>query len=491
MPRSPKPRLLGVCALAVAVLAGCTGEDAPQVDTAEVAEGDVVETVAAPARVQPVSRIDLTAPLGGEVEELLVDDGEEVERGQPLVRLTSATLEQQLAQAEAALDAADALSGVPAGGDLGALGQLGGAGALGGGLDVAPLYGALAGQLEAATLPLLDALDEQAAAIEDDDARDATRQRLAEARASAEGSIGQLRAAERDARAEQEAAERSRQEAQAAAEEAQQRAETAQREAAAAQRRQAELALAAIEERGDDLLLVAPRSGTVELGRSGDGGGLAGLPGLGDLGGLAGGDLGGLGGLGDLGAVPGGAAPSGDGAPIAEGVEVAPGQVLVTLYDLSGFEVEAEVDEVDAVEVVEGQPATVLVDAFPDAELSGSVARVALSPVLGATGGATFPVEVRLRDVPRDLRLRVGLTASVEIAVREVDEATTVPTSALLRRGGQEVVFVVVDGRVREVPVEVEAIGDVDAAVRGPLDVGDTVATSGIEDLSDGDEVVT
>jgi multidrug efflux pump subunit AcrA (membrane-fusion protein) len=98
-------------------------------------------------------------------------------------------------------------------------------------------------------------------------------------------------------------------------------------------------------------------------------------------------------------------------------------------------------------------------------------------------------VTVRLLGVPAEIRLRVGLTASAEIEVRRVESDTVVPTSALLRRGGGEVVHVVRDGVAREVPVEVAAIGDDTAAVEGQLEAGERVVTLGVELIEDGDEV--
>jgi HlyD family secretion protein len=163
--------------------------------------------------------------------------------------------------------------------------------------------------------------------------------------------------------------------------------------------------------------------------------------------------------------------------------------VLLTIYDLSGFTANVEVDEIDVVEVEEGQAVTVLVDAFPATELRGVVSHVALAPRRGVTGGASYAVTVDLRGVPADVRLRVGLTASAEIEVRRLESDAVVPTSALLRRGGGEVVHVVRDGVAREVPVTVLAIGDDTAAVEGHLEPGERVVTIGVELIEDGDEV--
>ncbi len=53
------------------------------------------------------THIDLAAEIGGRVEEVLVEEGEQVEPGQLLVRLDSSLLEAQREQAEATLELAD------------------------------------------------------------------------------------------------------------------------------------------------------------------------------------------------------------------------------------------------------------------------------------------------------------------------------------------------------------------------------------------------
>jgi HlyD family secretion protein len=439
---------------AVALLAACTGDAEPTVDTARVETGEVVQTVAAVAELEPAGRVAVSAPVGGEIAELLVDDGDTVEAGDAIARLTSESIDLQIAQAEAAVRSADSLAAASGGA----------------GIDLSPILGAFRGQLESTLPPVLDALADQAAAIEDEELRGAAQRRVADARASYEEAAAELRSAEQQAAGQARAATE------------------AQQAAAAAQREQAELALAAAQERGDELTIAAPAAGVVELGRADGGGG--GIP---DVGGLAD-QLGGAD-ASDLGGLLGGAAGGGDGGttttsgPVAEGVTLSPGQTVATVYDLSGFTARVEVDEIDVVEVAEDQAVTVLVDAFPDAELRGTITHVALAPETGPTGGSIFPVTVRLTEVPDDVQLRVGLTASAEIEVRSVEGDAVVPTAALLRRGGQEVVFVVDDGVAREVPVEVVAIGEDTAAVDGDVTAGDRVVTTGVETVEDGEEL--
>lgn len=527
--------------------AACTGDDLPEVETALVGPGEVVQTIAAAARIEPAGRVTLVAPASGPIAELFVDDGDEVVPGDPLLRLSEDAIADQIAAAEGALEAAGSLSGL----------------SIGAGFDLAPVLAAFRGTFESVFPALLGALAAQvdateaavtgviatAASAADAQAEAVATLAQAVADAVAESALGEIveldpdlvaglelgadpeqvaeallaaEVAARDARtalAETEAAFRAvagglaGAEAEAVA--ATDAADAAQRAAVEAQREQAELALEAAQARIDDLTLVAPVGGVVELAPA-DGAGatdlgaLAGLGGAGALGGLAG--LGDLADLGDLdaiadrlGAGAGAGAGAGVGAgtsaggagivrvdgPIAAGVEVSAGQPLVVLYDLSAFTADLEVDELDIIEVEVGQPVTVLVDAFPGAELAGEVRRVAITPARGATGAALYPVSVALTDPPADVRLRVGLNAAAEIEVRRVEGERVVPTSALLRRGGQEVVFVVRDGRAVEVAVEVLAIGDDTAALEGEVQPGERVVTIGVELVADGDEVAS
>lgn len=427
--------LAGLGALVVAT--ACSGEPESATALARVTSGEVVEVVAAPASVEPRARTAVPAPLGGEVVDVVVADGDEVVAGEPLLRLSSDALDVQIAQAEAAASAAGALT------------------AAGPAIDLSPLFEVVRGQLEAVVPDVLATLEAQVARIDDEKLRQRAREPLQRATANYAQSRQELLEAEQEARASAD------------------RATAAQRTAAEAQRRQAEIALDAAREQAEELTIVAPASGVVELGTAGGGvPAAAGAAGLSDVDGLSG-----------LLEQPSGAAPD---APLAPGASVGFGQDVATIYDLSGFHLRAEVDELDAVRVEEGQAATVLVDAYPDATMRGEVAQVAIAPTRGGSGSVVFPVEVVLGQLPADVDLRVGLTASVEIEVARV-EGTVVPSSALLRRGGQEILFVGRGGVAREVDVDVLAIGDDTAAVSGDVEPGDRVVTAGVEDVADGD----
>lgn len=77
------------------------------VRTAKVTRGDLSVTVTATGTVKPYNRVEIKAPIAGRVEEVLVQEGEAVKRGQVLARMSSveraALLDAARSQGEAAV----------------------------------------------------------------------------------------------------------------------------------------------------------------------------------------------------------------------------------------------------------------------------------------------------------------------------------------------------------------------------------------------------
>lgn len=93
---------------------------------------------------------------------------------------------------------------------------------------------------------------------------------------------------------------------------------------------------------------------------------------------------------------------------------VGPGLPLLTLADLSGWQVQTtDLTELDVARITAGSPIDVRFDAIPNAALSGVVTEVALTPGL-AQGDVVYKVTARLQPAP-DLPLRWGMTALVDI----------------------------------------------------------------------------
>ena len=141
----------------------------------------------------------------------------------------------------------------------------------------------------------------------------------------------------------------------------------------------------------------------------------------------------------------------------------------------------------DIVKVAVGDPATIVVDAYPGREFSGSVSEVALSTDSGA---GTFEVEILIDD--QGFSLRSGLIARVEITPATNEMQYYIPIEAVIEANdGIATLFVLnqENTMVREVTVEVLEFLQDEVAVRGGLSASDKVVKQGAPYLSDGSAV--
>lgn len=119
------PGLLPAVLLGAALLAACGGSGGPEAEKkAEAAEDEKTETAAIPVEVAAVARDDIyavysgtaaleafaeaevVAKVGGEIREILAEEGQTVQRGQVLARLDGDRLRLELEQARANLEKA-------------------------------------------------------------------------------------------------------------------------------------------------------------------------------------------------------------------------------------------------------------------------------------------------------------------------------------------------------------------------------------------------
>ena len=182
-------------------------------------------------------------------------------------------------------------------------------------------------------------------------------------------------------------------------------------------------------------------------------------------------------------------------AGIAEAVHVHEGDYLksgttvVTLADFSSVRVKAGVTAREAV-LLEGAERTELtIDAFGARKFTGrinSLARVSDS----ATG--TYALEIWLDGLPgeRVPHLRAGMLATVDLPYAGAPAPLTVPSTAVIRRGGAMHVFVVGTGHAHLRPVRTGRTNGPTVEVLAGLTQGDLVVTDGQFALRDGAPVV-
>ncbi len=177
------------------------------------------------------------------------------------------------------------------------------------------------------------------------------------------------------------------------------------------------------------------------------------------------------------------------GGTVEKGSGLTPGVAAFTIVDPTRMEFEAAVNETDIADVAKDQAATVTLDAFGDG-FTGKVTRVQASPETTSTGSVAFGVRVSL-DAGQS-RLFQGMSGSVDIEVKTIPDALTVPVEAVLTNGATRSVFLLgADNVVHARTVTVGASTDSSAEILSGLNAGDTVVTTGASALSDGQRVRT
>lgn len=161
---------------------------------------------------------------------------------------------------------------------------------------------------------------------------------------------------------------------------------------------------------------------------------------------------------------------------------------VVSMADMATLEVEADVSESNLSKITVGQACEIQLDALPDQRFRGEVSR--LVPTVDR---AKASVLTKVRFIDRDPRLLPEMSAKVAFLERAVTDderkpLTAINPDAVVDRDGRGVVFLMVEGRAKMVPVTTRAkLGD-NLAVTG-VSPGDKAVLKPPAALRDGSQV--
>lgn len=504
--RGTRPRGVGsrtirsvlVAVPALALVAGCAGDSGAPISTARADRATVTEVVDAPGTVTARAQAIVSAPASGSVAALLVEEGQMVHAGEVIMRLRSDQAQQSLQQAQAAVR--DLASSAPSSASITV--EVPTPPAPAASLPtVAP--GPAAQQATQAAQAAFEAARQAAAQIPDPQTRDAALTAIAaaqeQAQAAAQAATTQtsatlaaltsaLTALQQQTAAVLEALT-------ATAEQVSSVATDTASALSATQMAQAQAAVATAQATVAALTVRAPIDGVVSLDMTTS----SGTAGFGSSGGLSSGlgtTGGGLGGLaGSTGGLP--SPPMGDTqvtGPLSVGSPVRPGQPLASVVDTSEVTVTVDVDETEVLRVRPGVPATVLLDAVPEARYRAEVRSVATTPRTAAGGAVVYPTRLVFQGsttVAGDPapQPRPGMSAVVDLVVRRVPDALSVPVAAVFRMGERDWVWLVRDGRAHRQEVVLGAQGVDRVQVRSGLSDGDVVVVGQTGQLREGQQV--
>lgn len=161
-----------------------------------------------------------------------------------------------------------------------------------------------------------------------------------------------------------------------------------------------------------------------------------------------------------------------------EGDQAWPGAGIVEIPDLSSLRIDCRVDESDRARVALEQAANLRIDAVPDRDFTGRVARISTLASVDFTGGWPFPknFELSVSLDQTDQRLRPGMNATARIAVDRLSAATLIPTEAAFQKSGETVAYLLHGSHFEARSIQVSKRGESQLVVASGLQPGDRVA---------------
>ncbi len=111
--------------------------------------------------------------------------------------------------------------------------------------------------------------------------------------------------------------------------------------------------------------------------------------------------------------------------------------VAFNLGSMDELSVNVEIDERDILDLAQGQPATIKLEALPDETFNGSIKSIS-SSTQPSDGNSKYSVEVTLST---DKNLKSGMTANVSIATGSNQNVLVIPVSALQDSAGKKFVY--------------------------------------------------
>lgn len=165
---------------------------------------------------------------------------------------------------------------------------------------------------------------------------------------------------------------------------------------------------------------------------------------------------------------------------------------VATIADMGSLEVEADVSESNIERISPNQPCEVVLDAYLEKRYQGFVSKIVPT---ADRAKATVLVKVKFRSY--DSRVLPEMSAKVtflskqsEAASVETESILSVPLSAIVSRDGQQVVFVVKDGKAQQQSVTVgKSLGTMVEIQQG-LSAGEKVIVKVDERIKDGMKVM-
>lgn len=169
---------------------------------------------------------------------------------------------------------------------------------------------------------------------------------------------------------------------------------------------------------------------------------------------------------------------------VEEGEYVMPGTPVFDVISINPVRVTVDIPERNVSSLTAGEPVPFEVLSLPGEKFTGTVSYISSK---ASTDNNAFRIELTI-DNPDGI-LRPGMIASVQHQRGIRKNAITLPLSAIIPQKGDNVVFLIRDGRAVRQVVRIDSILETEALILSGIKPGDLVVTSGNRMLTDGTKV--
>ncbi|HBU05485.1 MAG TPA: hypothetical protein DEA95_02580 [Nitrospiraceae bacterium] len=149
------------------------------------------------------------------------------------------------------------------------------------------------------------------------------------------------------------------------------------------------------------------------------------------------------------------------------------GALVAHVVSMEDLYIEAFIDEADVAKVRLGQQVNITMDAYLGKIFKGEI--YLISPVVlgGKQETRTFEVRTRLKE--KQIIIKPGMSADVEIIVDNIKNSLVVPSHALMEKNGKKFVFIKKGSTAKLIPVETGQFNWNFTEIRSGVKEGDTV----------------
>lgn len=156
------------------------------------------------------------------------------------------------------------------------------------------------------------------------------------------------------------------------------------------------------------------------------------------------------------------------------GTNITPASATFSLVNPKTLYFSATADQTEVVSFKNGMLGTVTLDSFPDETFTASVESIGFTPKTGETGTVyELKISVDLSKVTDKVKL--GMTGDVDFTLKDIKDVLAIPEAYLKKEDGKYYVQKISGKQYEKTQVEVGAVIDGIAEIKGGLNENDTV----------------